>query len=69
MNIDNCPKELAIYVHGVWATDEIASKQTEESFYLKKKLVTIFHLLALVGIPTPHFLSMICPYPNMDGIL
>jgi hypothetical protein len=29
LNINNCPGELAIYVHGVWATKEIANEQTE----------------------------------------
>ena len=29
LNINNCPGELAIYVHGVWATNEIANEQTE----------------------------------------
>ena len=29
MNINNCPGELGIYVHGVWATEENANEQTE----------------------------------------
>jgi hypothetical protein len=29
LNINNCPGELAIYVHGVWATEENANEQTE----------------------------------------
>lgn len=29
LHINNCPGELAIYVHGVWATKEIANEQTE----------------------------------------
>lgn len=37
LNINNCPGKLAIYVHGVWATKEIANEQTERvSLSLKK---------------------------------
>lgn len=29
LNIDDCPTESAIYVHGVWATEEQAEEQTD----------------------------------------
>jgi hypothetical protein len=29
LNINNCPPELAIYVHGVWANEDEAKEQTE----------------------------------------
>ena len=32
LNANNCPGELAIYIHGVWATPEDAKEQTERVF-------------------------------------
>ena len=32
LNINNCPGELAIYVHDVWATEETAEEQTERVY-------------------------------------
>jgi len=32
LNINSCPGELAIYVHGIWATEEEAREQTERVF-------------------------------------
>jgi hypothetical protein len=32
LDIENCPGELAIYVHGVWATEYQAEEQTERVF-------------------------------------
>lgn len=32
LNANNCPGELAIYIHGVWATPEAAKEQTERVF-------------------------------------
>lgn len=37
LNIGHCPGELAIYVHGVWATEENAEEQTERVFLSIKK--------------------------------
>lgn len=37
LNIGHCPGELAIYVHGVWATEENAEEQTERAFLSIKK--------------------------------
>lgn len=32
LNINNCPDEVAIYIHGVWAKPEAADEQTERVF-------------------------------------
>jgi hypothetical protein len=32
LNINSCPGELAIYIHGVWTTEEEAREQTERVF-------------------------------------
>jgi hypothetical protein len=32
LNANNCPGELAIYIHGVWATPEAAKEQTQRVF-------------------------------------
>jgi hypothetical protein len=32
LNANNCPGELAIYIHGIWATPEAAKEQTERVF-------------------------------------
>jgi hypothetical protein len=45
LNANNCPGELAIYIHGVWATPEAAEEQTERVFlslqHLKYKIPVI----------------------------
>ncbi len=45
LNANNCPGELAIYIHGVWATPEAAKEQTERVFlslqHLKYKIPVI----------------------------
>jgi hypothetical protein len=37
LNINNCPPELAIYVHGVWADEDEAEEQTERVFLSIRK--------------------------------
>ena len=32
LNGNNCPGELTIYIHGIWATPEEAEEQTERVF-------------------------------------
>jgi hypothetical protein len=45
LNANNCPGELAIYIHGVWATPEAAKEQTQRVFlslqHLKNKIPVI----------------------------
>lgn len=38
LNANNCPGEMAIYIHGVWATPEAAKEQTERVFLSLKHL-------------------------------
>jgi hypothetical protein len=37
LNINNCPPELAIHVHGVWANEDEAKEQTERVFLSLQK--------------------------------
>lgn len=45
LNANNCPGELAIYIHGIWATPTAAKEQTERVFlslqHLKNKIPVI----------------------------
>lgn len=46
LNSNNCPGELAVYVHGVWATDEQAKEQTDRVYL---SLINNGYSIPLIG--------------------
>ncbi|MDF2738026.1 MAG: hypothetical protein K0S93_1885 [Nitrososphaeraceae archaeon] len=68
LNANNCPGELAIYIHGVWATPEAAKEQTERVFLSLQGLKYKIPVIGFSWDSDTNFHLTILNYQIKDGI-